>query len=897
MTGPFIVTAVLLLAITLGVIVVAVYLLRWLYRRSTREVSFVRTGLGGQRVVIDGGAFVLPVVHDITPVNMSVLRMGVSCAKEQALITRDRMRVDLEADFYVRVAPTVEAVAAAAQTLGGRTMEQQRLHELLVGKFIGALRSVAAETSMEEMHEGRGKYVVAVKTAAAEALAQNGLELESVAITDLDQTDLSYFNPSNRFDAEGLTKLTEEIESRRKLRNDIEQESALQIRTRNGAAERSMLEVERESEIARLEQEREIESRRAAQRAQIASERYQREAEASQAEIQSREVLETARIKYERTIAEARIAGESETQQREIDRRRAIEEAELAAREETEKRRLAQERTLTEARLGTEEHAQMRGLATQEALEKARIDQEKSIALVRIQSERETRQIEIERTRTLEIAELDSREEIEKRRFAQQQSLAETRHRIDREVQRGDVDTQSEIDLARIESERQLAAARLQNERETRLLEITRDKVIEATQISAREETEGARIRQEGLLTEMRVATETEVRQREAQRRRAADEAVIEASGQTESMRIASELRVDVERIAAEAERSKTDIDRRKGITVAEHDREIDLAAKRAQRVRAESTAQQSEIAARMEVESAQTLHQRANDELRVESERLLHKLEVARRRFGDEAEIEAGQIVEHARILSERELEEARIRRDRDIRKIDIARVLEVELAELEKATALHAKVRDEKTTELAASDVLAKAAEASERVVSARDIEAARRQSTVDLMIAEAKAKAAIIDAGADKARAEVQAHAQRLLNEAENILNAGARDSLVRRKLLDKLEGIVRESVRPMERIEGIRILHVDGFNGASAGGERRSPTDEVMESALRYRVQAPMIDSLMREVGIEGGSVTKMTDLLRDGKDILALGKEAARTSPTGKADGQSAEKSK
>ena len=66
----------------------------------------------------------------------------------------------------------------------------------------------------------------------------------------------------------------------------------------------------------------------------------------------------------------------------------------------------------------------------------------------------------------------------------------------------------------------------------------------------------------------------------------------------------------------------------------------------------------------------------------------------------------------------------------------------------------------------------------------------------------------------------------------------------------RLLDKIEGIVRESVKPMEKIEGIRILHVDGLAGGAgasgAGGAARSPTDEVIESALRYRVQAPMID---------------------------------------------------
>jgi hypothetical protein len=96
--------------------------------------------------------------------------------------------------------------------------------------------------------------------------------------------------------------------------------------------------------------------------------------------------------------------------------------------------------------------------------------------------------------------------------------------------------------------------------------------------------------------------------------------------------------------------------------------------------------------------------------------------------------------------------------------------------------------------------------------------------------------------------------------------------ARDGRLREKLLERIEGIVRESVKPLEKIEGIKILHVDGINGGSSG---RNVTDEVIDSALRYRVQAPMIDSLMKELGIEGGGLGRMTDVLRDAKDISAL----------------------
>ena len=410
MSGQLIGALILWLIVAIVVIAIIVYLVNWLYRRSSKEVSFVRTGLFGEKVVIDGGAFVLPIIHDITPVNMNVLVMAVVREKEDALITKDRMRVDMWAEFYVRVEPTKQAVSVAAATLGRRTMEQDRLHALLSGKFISSLRSVASEMTLIEMHEQRGEYVTRVKAAAAEALAQNGLVLEFVAITDLDQTDLQFFNPSNRFDAEGLTQLIEEIEQRRKLRNDIEQDSMIRIRTRNLEAEKQALDIERESETARLEQERDIENRRAAQRAEVARERALRETESEQAQISAREEIEKSRIANERAISEARIASERDIRQREIERQKAVEEAEIAARERVEMARIAQEKALTEARIARDEDTQRReiertraveqaDISVREATEKLRIAQEKAVTEARIAKDEDTRRREIERAK------------------------------------------------------------------------------------------------------------------------------------------------------------------------------------------------------------------------------------------------------------------------------------------------------------------------------------------------------------------------------------------------------------------------------------------------------------------------------------------------------------------
>jgi len=548
MSGETIGTIVVTIIILAIVIAIVVYFMNWLYRRSSQEVAFVRTGLGGQKVVVNGGAFVLPIVHEVIPVNMNTLRLEVKRGRDAAVITKDRMRVDVVAEFYVRVQSTPEAIANAAQTLGQRTMQPEALRELLEGKFVDGLRSVAAEVTMEQMHEKRGDYVRRVKQAVAEDLLKNGLELESVSLTGLDQTNMDFFNPSNAFDAEGLTRLTEEIERRKKIRNDIEQDTLIQIRNKNLEAEKLSLSIDQEGETARLEHERDVEVRRAMQRAELARERAVREQEAEQAQIAARLEVEKARLATERTLDEVRIKREQEVQRLEVDRRKALELAE-----------------------------QQRAVAIAEA--------------------------------------------------------------------------------SKAQSEAQAAA------------ELARAKAV-----AAEEKVFSAR--------------ETEV----------------------------AERRKQIEIIAAQQEAE------REGIRVR----------------------------------------------LQAEAEKIAASDRAEARRLDAEGDAEA------------------------------------------EKIRALAAKLRY------------------------------------------------------------EIEAEGSRQMNEAQNILSPESRASNARLRLIDKLEAIIRESVRPLEKIEGIKILQVDGLGGAPARGGgaegQGNFADSIVNSALRYRAQGPLVDQLLREIGISGGDIGKLAGAL-------------------------------
>lgn len=301
-----------------------------LYHRATKETAFVRTGLGGQKVIMDGGAIVLPIFHEIIPVNMNTLKLEVSRREEQSLIALDRMRVDVAAAFFVRVKQLAESVSTAAQTLGRKTMAPNELKVLVEDKFVDALRATAATMTMKELQDKRREFVQAVQNAVAEDLEKNGLELEAVSLTSMDQTSKEFFNPNNAFDAEGLTRLTQETEARRKQRNDVEQDTEVQVRTKNLEAERLKLDITKQQEFATLTQQQEIANAKADQVAEIAKIEAERQREAEEVRINAERLVKERRIEADRTVNSAEIDKNLTIQKKtiEADRETKVKQAE-----------------------------------------------------------------------------------------------------------------------------------------------------------------------------------------------------------------------------------------------------------------------------------------------------------------------------------------------------------------------------------------------------------------------------------------------------------------------------------------------------------------------------------------------------------------------------------------
>jgi uncharacterized membrane protein YqiK len=134
---------------------------------------------------------------------------------------------------------------------------------------------------MQELLDKRQDFIQGVQNAVREDLLKNGLELESVSLTRIDQTSMQFFDANNAFDAEGLTRLTEQIQRRARERNEIERDTSVAISKKNFEATQLQLEIDRNKRFVELSQSQEVSAREAEQAAMIAKIRAEKEREQS----------------------------------------------------------------------------------------------------------------------------------------------------------------------------------------------------------------------------------------------------------------------------------------------------------------------------------------------------------------------------------------------------------------------------------------------------------------------------------------------------------------------------------------------------------------------------------------------------------------------------------------
>jgi flotillin len=360
----------LIVLVTLGIII-----LNRFYAKSTRDTALIRTGAGGRKIVIDGGALALPFLHKIDRMNMHSMRLSMDRSGNSSLITADRLRVDIAVEFHIRVAPTVEGIATAAQAFGSKAFREDEMQTLLSGKLIDAVQGEAATRTMDMLHEDRTGFVSAISERLAANLANSGLMVDSVSLVRLDQTPFSALDDTNAFNAVGMRRLAELISENRKARITVEADTDIAIRKRQLEQVKERLSIEREQEETEIAKRLDIEQQR----------------------IRADTEIETARTRSGILAEEARIEREREIKQAEIERDLHLRKREMEALTEVEQRKIddailiASRRVEETAEQAKAETARLKIIEAREAVQTSKdvavAERARKLALLRAEEE------------------------------------------------------------------------------------------------------------------------------------------------------------------------------------------------------------------------------------------------------------------------------------------------------------------------------------------------------------------------------------------------------------------------------------------------------------------------------------------------------------------------------
>ena len=486
--------------IALFVIFVLVY--KSFYKKAPADAALVISG-GSKKRVVFGGTLVNPITNVTQTISLNTLQLPVEREGQAALITKDSLRVDIQAEFYVKIEPNEQDVLKAVASLGDKTLTPEAVNTLLEGKLVGVLRSVAATMELQELHEKRQEFSDQVQEACLEDLEQNGFKLETVAVTNLDQTPLDSLDENNRFDVVAIQTIKQEVEEKQTATAKIEHENKVKREEDRLKSELEIKMHEEETETEGLEVERRLEFAQEEQRKEIATNKAEQERAVEAHKFEQLQAVEEARILQEQAVKSAEILQTQKIEMERIEQERQVQESEITQKQVVELAKVQQMQAVEEAEI-------QRNLT----IEKAKIEQEATVKeteierrIVLIEKEREEKEADAEnailvslKEKEREIALIDLLSvSAEKARAEAAVETAEAIEKAERESKVELIRAEQEADEERIAKEKMADA-------EAYTIVETAKAELEAAQVKA----EATRILSEALLVEARAEADGE---------------------------------------------------------------------------------------------------------------------------------------------------------------------------------------------------------------------------------------------------------------------------------------------------------------------------------------------------------------------------------------------------
>jgi uncharacterized membrane protein YqiK len=499
------------LAIVLIIFLLAVFAVTMakFYRRCGADEALVRTGAGGNKVVIGGGVAVYPILHQLLRVSLRSIKLSVERSGKNALVTRDKIRANVTTELYIKVEPISEDVLAAARSFGERNLDEHAIGDLIEGKLTDALRSVAANQTFMDLHSQRKQFAENIQNALSEELKKNGLTLENVSITALAMVPVKDLDPQDVFDAEGLRAITDSVQSNAEKTNQIQREKEIAIKLQNVDAKKRALSMEQDQAQAEADQGRRVAEYAATQ-----------QAEQAKAVYAQNQAQQTARIQQEQAIAVA------------------------------QQQRLQAEK---EAQIATDKAVQAAEIAKQKAVQASEIDKQKAIQAAEIDRQKALEAATIEKQKVVESAEIVKQQAVETARIAKQIAVTQSEEQAARAAA---LKAQAEADQQQAAQAIITVEETAKANREKATAIIKSEEAAQQSKIAADRDAYKLRLEAETRAAAVKAQAEGEA----AAKRAAAEGEVVKAQGAARAQELGAEAAANVVRAEAQAEADRVRI-------------------------------------------------------------------------------------------------------------------------------------------------------------------------------------------------------------------------------------------------------------------------------------------------------------------------------------------------
>ena len=523
------------------------------YRIPKADIALVRTGGAREKIRITGGLWVNTIIHEIKEISLNTMRIEVIREGSEALITYDFNRGDVEVVFYLKVEPEETAILRAAQALGDKSMTPETVRELIEPKLEGALRSVAAESDIQDLLQKRQEFADKVQSTCGEDLeTQNGLTLETVSIIRVDQTPVETLDAENRFDAVGIREITEITAEQEREKERIVQEKEVAI-----------VQIEVDARIQKLEAEQQQAWAESDQQKNIAIYAAEREAETLKFQFEMEQGVQEREYEMKQEVERARITQEQVIQEREIEMNRDIEVArvqqeQIVAEREIEKNLIVETQQIEQSKVvqlaEIEQHlvVQMQRIAQEQAIAVREIEKVLTVEKARIAQEEGVALRDIERDLTVQIAQRSMEQQVQQREI--EKNLV---------VETAQIDQMRQVELAEVAKTLAVEITRIAQEQQIETRDIEKQLVVERARIAQEEGVSLRDIARDLTVQTERFSQEQQVQQREIEKNLVIETAQIDQVRQVSLAEIAKTLTVEQTRINQELQVALTDEDRK----------------------------------------------------------------------------------------------------------------------------------------------------------------------------------------------------------------------------------------------------------------------------------------------------------------------------------------------